>query len=140
MVEDVYNENLDKKIWSIIESNPKDTSTHHYFKETSESPESPARRFSTLTDVGITHYIKQRPVDYLSEAVVSDTPMKRIAFLNRYGPIETCAITLLLACSSHQSPKVLQFLQSLHNKDEGVLLYFSRIVDNIWTTDILKET
>ncbi|KAI7879864.1 Nup133 N terminal like-domain-containing protein, partial [Mucor mucedo] len=140
MVEDVYNESVDKKIWSIIESNPKDTSTHHYFKETTESPESPARRFSTLTDAGITHYIKQRPVDYLSEAVASDAPIKRIAFLNRYGPIETSAMTLLLACSSHQSPRVFQFLQTLHNMNEGLLLYFSRIVGNIWTTDILKET
>lgn len=138
-MEDVYSELVDKKIWSIIENNPKDALSNHYFKETSESPESPARQFSTLTASGITHYIKQRPVDYLSEALSSTNPNDLLSFLKRYGSIETCAMGFLLACSSHQSPQVVKFLCESPNKDEGLLLYFSRVVENIWSVDIMKK-
>lgn len=136
-MEDVYNEFLDKKIWSLIENDKADKT--HYFKQTFESPDTPARRFLALTDAGISQYIKLRPVDSLSEAVLSKTPSKILAFLNRYGPVETFAMSLVLACSTHQSPEIVQFLHDSHNKNEGVLLYFSKIVENIWNKDIMEK-
>lgn len=130
---------MDKKIWSINETSAKESLKFHYFTETLVSPEIPAREFSILSESGITHYIKQRPVDYLAEVVSENNPQSVLAFLDRYGVVESCALAFLLACSERDSPGVNQFIRNAHLKEEGLLLYVARIIDSIWPVDILQD-
>lgn len=104
-----------------------------------ESPDSPTRRISTLSASGITHYTKQRPIDYLHQVLVTEEKNGIRVFVNRYGAIEACALGFLLACSSKHSPQVAEFLSLADCKDDGLLLYFARIVEEIWDVDILAS-
>lgn len=100
--------------------------------------ESPARQFITLSTSGITHYTKQRSIDYLSDVLNSTDPNAIVNFLHRYGSVETCAMSFLLACSSNSSQAV-QFIRDSVDKNEGLLLHFSRVMEDIWKVDIMQR-
>lgn len=138
-MEDVYSELLGQKVWSINDISSKMALDTHYFAETSVSPEVPSRELCTLSASGITHYVKQRPVDYLSQVISKQDPQRMLAFLKRFGAAESSAIGFLLACSSKTSTNVVNFIHNLRLKEEGLLLYVSRIVKSIWDVDVLQE-
>ncbi|KAI8054730.1 Nup133 N terminal like-domain-containing protein [Thamnidium elegans] len=139
LVEDVYNELIGKKIWSVIENSSQESLQNSYFKESLKLSESPARQFATLSTSGITHYTKQRSIDYLSDVLNSNDPSAIVNFLHRYGSVETCALSFLLACSSNSSPEAVQFIRNSVDKDEGLLLHFSKIIEDIWNVDIMQR-
>jgi hypothetical protein len=138
-VEDAYNQHVEKKIWSVIESSSSASLKNHYLKETLESPESLPRQFSTLSESGITHYTKQHPIDHLAQVVCSNDKASTLKFIDRYGAVEAAALAFSLACSRKQTPQVIDFLRNTVMKDDGLLLYFSRIVESIWTLDIIQS-
>ncbi|KAI9484117.1 MAG: Nup133 N terminal like-domain-containing protein [Benjaminiella poitrasii] len=138
--EDVYYEILDEKIWSITEANQSPSKFSHSFMPTLESSEIPAREFSVLTKSGITHYSKQRPVDYLEEVLCSERPADLLKFTERYGLTETVYLAYVSACSKKKSQKAIEFLRQLSVDQDGLLLYFARIVGGIWDKDIKQNS
>ncbi|KAI9269501.1 hypothetical protein EDC94DRAFT_371972 [Helicostylum pulchrum] len=48
-------------------------------------------------------------------------------------------MSVLLACSSDSSPQAVQFIRDSVDKDEGLLLHFSRVVEDIWNVDIMQR-
>jgi hypothetical protein len=60
-------------------------------------------------------------------------------FVRRYGAVEACALGFLFACSCTHSPQNIDFLQNSSRKDDGFLLYFAAIVEEIWEMDIIDE-
>lgn len=106
-----------------------------------ESPDDASvRRISTLSESGITHYTKQRPVDYLIQVLLAEDQQGIANFVHHYGAVEAYALGFLLACSSKHSPQIVDFLQKANYKEEGFLLYFARIVEKIWKMDIIDDT
>lgn len=96
---------------------------------------------SIITESGITPYIKQRPVEYLEEALLnSETSSILLNVIQRYGALETTYLAYVLACSNEQScQKVNNFIHQSSTKEEALLLYFSRTVTDVWGMDI-KQT
>lgn len=139
LMEDVYSELLSEKVWSINEISSKLSLETHYFAEITVSPEVPSRELCTLSASGITHYVKQRPVDHLSEVISKNDPHSVLLFLKRFEAAESCALAFLLACSDQTSTGAAGFIHNIHLKEEGLLLYVSRIVKSIWNADVLQE-
>lgn len=75
----------------------------------------------------------------MSDVLNSNDPTAIVNFLHRYGSVETCAMSVLLACSSDSSPQAVQFIRDSVDKDEGLLLHFSRVVEDIWNVDIMQR-
>ncbi|KAL7335024.1 hypothetical protein PS15p_200566 [Mucor circinelloides] len=138
LVEDFYYEKLDDKVWSIMEEGGA-KQTKFNMRSTLESIDAPDRQISTLTKRGITHYNKQRITDYLQYSLQSMSPEHLNKFEERYGAIETCYVAHMLACSSKQTPQVIDFIRQSAVQQEGMLLYFARIVKDIWTIDLKSQ-
>ncbi|KAI7903615.1 Nup133 N terminal like-domain-containing protein [Cokeromyces recurvatus] len=131
ILDDVYYETSENKIWSIMEM------SYPCSMANLQSLENPVREFSVLTKSGITQYIKQRPVDYLEEVLCSERPDELLKFTDRYGLIETAYLAYVLA--TKKSQKAIEFLcQPLINQD-GLLLYFIRTISSIWNMDISQK-
>ncbi|KAK4510896.1 uncharacterized protein ATC70_000005 [Mucor velutinosus] len=138
LVEDFYYEKLDDKVWSIMEGG-KARHTRFNMKSTLEPMDTSDRQISALTKRGIIHYNKQHITDYFQHALQSPSPEHLNKFEERYGAIETGYIAHVLACSAKQTPYVIDFIRQCTVRQEGLLLYFARIVQDIWTVDIKNE-
>ncbi|GAN06654.1 hypothetical protein MAM1_0131c06141 [Mucor ambiguus] len=139
LVEDFYYEKLDDKVWSIMEEGGKAKHTKFTMKSTLESMDTPDRQISALTKRGITHYNKQHITDHLQSALQSISPEHLHKFEERYGAIEACCIAHALSCSPKQTPHAIEYIRQTPVRQEGLLRYFARIVQDIWTVDIKHE-
>ncbi|KAL0136245.1 hypothetical protein V8B55DRAFT_1537705 [Mucor lusitanicus] len=139
LVEDFYYEKLDDKVWSIMEEGGKARHTKLNMRSTLEPMDTSDRQISALTKRGIIHYNKQRITDYLSSALQSMSPEHLHKFEDRYGAIETCYIAHVLACSAKQTPHVIDYIRQSPVRQEGLLLYFARIVQDIWAVDVKEK-
>lgn len=110
----------------------------HQFKTTVESPESPERQFSVLSDDGIVQYTKQRPVTRFEQILRSGDPSVLLEFMKRYSAAETAYLGYVLTCS-HQLPEAIHFVRTSSAREEGLLLYFARIVEGIWDMDVKQK-
>lgn len=137
LVEDLYHGLLDSKVWSIIEEGQRQNKFK--LKSTLESFDTPDRQISTLTNRGITRYNKQHIADYLESALKSLSPAHLNTFVQRYDGIETCFVAHVLACSPRQTPHAVDFIRQSIVRQEGLLLYFARIVKDIWAVNIKSE-
>jgi hypothetical protein len=95
---------------------------------------------SVLTESGITQYVKQTPVEYLEAALFANSPAPRINFVKRYGLLEATYLAFLSACSSQQSQRVGDFIRESDEKEEGLLLCFTRLVNGVWNMNIKQTT
>ncbi|KAL9555419.1 hypothetical protein MBANPS3_002359 [Mucor bainieri] len=139
LVEDFYYEKLDDKVWSVMEEAGKAKHARFNMRSTLESLDTPDRQISALTKRGIIHYNKQHITDYLQSALQSVSPEHLIKFEERYGAIETCYIAHVLACSAKQTPHAIDYIRQSLVRHEGLLLYFARTVQDIWTVDIENQ-
>ncbi|KAI8643851.1 hypothetical protein BD408DRAFT_442321 [Parasitella parasitica] len=137
LVEDVYYKQFDDKVWSIVEEGS--GQTDFTLKATFEPFASSHRQISTLTTRGIVRYYKQHIADYLEQALQSVSPVNLQKFEQRYGPIETCYVAHVLACSQRQTSRAIDLIRQSVVQQEGLLLYFARLVKDIWTLDIKSE-
>jgi hypothetical protein len=118
--------------------NTRSQASPHHFKTTMESPDSSQRHFSVLTEEGIVQYTKQRPVNQFERVLRSGNPSVLLDFMKRYRAEETTCLGYVLACSN-QLPEAIQFVRSSAAREEGLLLYFVRIVDGIWNIDLKQK-
>ncbi|CEP14001.1 hypothetical protein [Parasitella parasitica] len=137
LVEDVYSKQLDDKVWSIIEEEKE--RREFILKAVLEPFTTPRRQISTLTTRGVVRYYKQHIADYLERALQSVSPVYLHKFEQRYGVIETCYVAHLLACSPRQTPHAIDLIRQSIVQQDGLLLYFARLVKGIWTADIKSE-
>jgi hypothetical protein len=112
--------------------------TIHHFKTTTEYPDSPQRQFSVLTEDGIIQYTKQRPVNQFEHILHSGNSSALLEFKKRYRAEETVCFGYALACTNQLS-EAIQFVHMSSAKEEGLLLYFARIVNGIWNMDLKQE-
>lgn len=137
LLEDLYCEQLDCKVWSIMEQAK--TESRFSLKTTSNSLDTPNRGILALTNRGVICYSKQHITEYLESALQSHSPEDLDTFEKRYGSIEACYLAHVLACSSRQTRHAIDFIRHSAVQREGLLLYFARAVKDIWTVNIKSE-
>ncbi|KAI9009552.1 Nup133 N terminal like-domain-containing protein [Gaertneriomyces semiglobifer] len=72
--------------------------------------ENPPRSFQLLTTAGVTNLVKLRPIDELCQIISSSTDNGAAfsAFYEAYGPQETCAMCLAIACRHPSAVEAVQ--------------------------------
>ncbi|RCH91051.1 hypothetical protein CU098_004065, partial [Rhizopus stolonifer] len=139
LLEDLYTEALTNKVWGLIQRPP--NSSRNHFKPTFAFPEDTPTEYLAVSDIGLIQYIQRRPVDYLQELLQSTNSAANVLnFSQRFGYIETDCLAYMLACSRTKlMPEAGLYLRQSIRREEGLLLYFARVVQDIWGMDISQK-
>ncbi|KAI9102693.1 Non-repetitive/WGA-negative nucleoporin C-terminal-domain-containing protein [Phlyctochytrium arcticum] len=109
-------EDLAGKVWQISEVQNKQSYSPSFVQpgsvlnELSLQMEYPARTFRLLTNQGICHMTKLRPIDQFAEMLYqsdNDRAPELEKFLNTYGSAEACSMCLAVACEHPSTIKAI---------------------------------
>ncbi|TPX65334.1 hypothetical protein SpCBS45565_g05248 [Spizellomyces sp. 'palustris'] len=139
-IDSISYEDQQGKVWQITEipkpvarpvsriTRKDDTGT--VLNELASQLESPARSFRLLTNEGIGHMTKLRPIDQLCELIYragGDGTADYQQFFNIYSPAEACAMCLAIACGHPSADQAIR--DYAPNGQHQVVLIASRLFD-----------
>ncbi|KAI8371920.1 Nup133 N terminal like-domain-containing protein [Blakeslea trispora] len=140
LIENTYVEPLMHPIWDIFQLDS--TGSTSPYKRAHHCTEQSRTEYMTVSHIGLTRYTQCSPVDYLQQILQSSSHpvMQLLDFSQCYGHLETNCMAYVLACSPERRiTEAVGYLSQSVRREEGLLLYFSRIVQNIWQEDITHQ-
>jgi len=140
LVEKSTSNEVHGKVWALDEESPLDDwllDPKVLRNELAIQHLVPKRRFLALTGNGLFTLEKMRPVDYLSELLLTsggrDTD-EILAFFQKYGEDQACAMCLMLACSSPHVVNAIKALSPSGSRGAPQSVITSDVNATMWAT------